>query len=177
MQSMPTNYWHRRKHLRYYADALTFARKLAPHAATLLDVGTGPTMYLSAAEGYSDIAAVDIKFWPEWDTWPDHISKIISPFERLSPIESDVVLCLQTLEHISPDIRDAFVAKLFACAKQVLVVSIPYKWSNSKTPNHDGLDQSTLDEWMGRTASSCIVSTETTGHMRLISGYVCDNDH
>ena len=69
-------------------------------------------------------------------------------FLNLSFDKMDVVVCLETLEHIRPDLRIAFANKLYDLAIKHLIVSIPYKWKNSTEPvPHNDLDEVDLLSW------------------------------
>jgi hypothetical protein len=61
-----------------------------------------------------------------------------------------VCLCLQVLEHI-PDAA-AFAQRLLARARWHVIISVPYKWAASRSPNHihDPVDEAKLATWFGR---------------------------
>lgn len=64
----------------------------------------------------------------------------------------DVVVCMETMEHIDPSDRRAFATKLMSLAKKHLLVSIPYMWKGSKEPiDHNGFNETHIQDWFQRT--------------------------
>jgi len=168
-----TNYWGKRKALRYYAEVRALVRKHAPEAKTLLDVGAGPTLYLNEYNIW-DIVAVDKEQWPIHKLLQNHIHIVQQPFEEYhAPRTFDVVQCLQTLEHIAEEHKPAFVANLRKHCEGILVVSLPFRWTAAQTrwKNHIGIDEATIKRWIGEDPMDSSIVTENSGGKRIINVY------
>jgi len=78
----------------------------------------------------------------------------------------DVVVCMETLEHVRPDLRRAFAQKLLASTRRRLFVTIPYEWKGCPEPiPHDGYNESNVMEWFWPVAPD--VQEVISGHLFL----------
>jgi hypothetical protein len=141
---------------------------LAPHAESLIDVGSSGCPYL------------------DWYGWIPHRTSLDlrTPYlsADINSIKADFLLwekdrnydvgtCLQVLEHI--DRADLFARKLLDTSG-ILIVSVPYKWK-AKTGNshvHDPIDEAKMRDWFQRDPNYSIVIQEvTTAARRLVNVY------
>lgn len=166
------NYWNKRKHLRYYSAVREMVQQYAPEAQSLLDVGTGPTLYLNEYQ-IPEIVVVDK------DQWAIH--RQLKPFVQVAPRQKfeeyesdrtfDVVMCLQCLEHIDAQARPVFIEKLQKHCNGILLISLPYKWSGTKLKGHNGIDEAVIKSWMGEDPVASRIVTEDNGGQRIINIY------
>lgn len=137
------NYWQRRRKMRYYAEVLRLARKYAPTAESVLDVGPNGTPLVCELDWIASKTVIDLASQPIpgatclhgdfLQYWPER------PF--------DLVLCLQVLEHIGP--AGEFAQRLLA-AGRLVIVSVPYRWPAGSCVHHvqDPVDEDKLRGWM-----------------------------
>lgn len=59
--------------------------------------------------------------------------------------EADAVIALQVLEHLKDPKR--VLKDMMDRSRTVTLISIPYKWENSISEGHNGLDDDTVIEW------------------------------
>lgn len=163
-----SKYWHRRKNSLYLHAVRQLMEALAPHAESLIDVGSSGCPYL------------------DWYGWIPHRTSLDLRTPYLSPdinsIKADFLLwdkdrsydvgtCLQVLEHI--DRADLFARKLLDTSG-ILIVSVPYKWK-AKPGNshvHDPIDEAKMRDWFQRDPNYSIVIQEvTTAARRLVNVY------
>ena len=89
-----------------------------------------------------------------------------------TPSESfDLVVCLQTLEHLEDDIVDSFAQKLFDVGRNV-IISVPHMWPEGACKSHlqDPVDLKKLDLWTQRSASE-ITLCDQSSWARLVAFY------
>lgn len=166
------NYWARRAALHYHRYATSYVRKYCPTPGTLLDVGGG-TQY----------GAQYLRNLPDWDRtsvelpstqlgFCEGVRVIKGDFLDWQPDRTyDVVTCLQVLEHVADP--PAFAAKLFACARNLVVISVPFKWRKGaeKSHIHDPIDRDKLAQWVGRERTESKV-VDLPPFRRLVSAYL-----
>jgi hypothetical protein len=162
-------YWDKRKTLNYYHKAVRIVSAL--HPCSLLDVGTGPTLYAGWFPATISTSILDKQSYAIWDLLPQRIARITGDFLNIRLGRYQCVTCLQCLEHIPPADMPWFARQLFYHAKSYLVVSIPYMWKGTKALGHDDLNEETLLNWLGREPALMWKVTEDTGHQRLIARY------
>lgn len=142
-QKDKNRYWNSRKNRIYYQQALAFAKKYAPDAQTVIDVGPHNTQFLSRVDWVSAKTAIDLKHMP---SLPD-TNNIQGNFLEFIPENTfDLVFCLQVLEHLESPIP--FAQKLLKTGK-IVVISVPYKWPPGTRENHlqDPVDENKLLSW------------------------------
>lgn len=164
------SYWERRRDARYYAAVRERLVELAP--ASVLDVGTGPTLYCNDWP-VPAITAFDITVPPCWRQLGRHVRRVVGPsLDAVVIPPHEGVTCLQTLEHVAAAERSAFVAALFAHATAWVLITVPFRWTKSRFPNHVGIDEEVLTGWVdGRVADEREVIREPAGTERLLALY------
>ena len=159
-------YWNGRKNLQYYRRAVDFARKHAPDANSLLDVGGGISLgcrYLDWAGWIPERLSVERE---DGDHTLDGVQVEFANFATWQPPHPfDVVLCLQVLEH--QDDPTSFAQKLLKTGR-VVIASVPYRWpaGTCSDHQHDPVDEKKLREWFG-----CEPLESLTEETRLIAVY------
>lgn len=144
-------------------------RQHAPLARTLLDVGTGPALYLNDYKAeYERVVATDMKYWPIWEALGTE--KAVMDFLRAKLGTFDVVTCLQCLEHIKPEQRVEFIDNLFAHTGHVLLVSLPYRWVTGGV-GHIGINEAVILNWFGVEPAKSRIVTEAHGGQRILNLY------
>ncbi len=109
-----------------YRSAAEAVALLSEPGDTVLDVGSGQTCVLGGFLPDRDVTYLD----PLLETRaavagdPHYIAR---PLEQLDPHERrfDVVVCVDTLEHVPPEQREAFLQRLASFANKGLVLSMP----------------------------------------------------
>jgi hypothetical protein len=139
----PADYWERRKTMRYYAEVLRLARKHAPTAQSVLDVGPNGTPLVCELDWIPSKTVIDLISQPI-----PGATCLKGNFLQFQPQQAfDLVLCLQVLEHIVP--AGQFAQKLLA-AGRLVIVSVPYRWPAGSCRHHvqDPVDEDKLRGWM-----------------------------
>jgi hypothetical protein len=144
-QDSPTagDYWQRRRTMRYYAEVLRLARKYAPAAESVLDVGPNGTPLVCELDWIASKTVIDLASQPI-----PGATCLQGDFLRYRPERPfDLVLCLQVLEHIGP--AGEFAQRLLA-AGRLVIVSVPYRWPAGSCVHHvqDPVDEDKLRGWM-----------------------------
>jgi len=137
------NYWERRKSMLYYQETLKLAKKYAPDAETVIDVGSHNTQFLTLVDWIPSKTAIDLRRRPSIPG----VMGIQGDFMQFGPENRfDLVLCLQVLEHL--DSPALFTQKLLEIGKTV-VITVPYKWPKGLCPSHcqDPVDEDKLLSW------------------------------
>lgn len=144
-----SDYWSRRKELTYFRVAADYVRKHSRGNA-LLEVGGG----VSLGCRYLDLLPEFDRTSIELPSGQNHILPGVRVIHAdfltwQADHRYDVLLALQTIEHIGP--VEAFVEKLFALAP-VVVLSVPYEWPAGKCQGHlhDPIDERKLRLWTVR---------------------------
>ena len=119
---------------------------------SILDVGCRSAGFVyQATSQYTRRVATDI-YKPLYMGGTDKLVKFIhADFLNLEFTEPfDVVVCMETMEHIDEPNRLEFADKLMSLTKKHLLVSIPYMWKNSKEPiDHNGFNEKHIIDWFG----------------------------
>jgi hypothetical protein len=139
----PADYWQERKTMRYYREVIRLARKYAPAARSVLDVGPNGTPLVCELDWIPSKTVIDLASHPI-----PGATCIQGDFLRYQPPQPfDLVLCLQVLEHVGP--AGEFAQKLLE-AGRVVIVSVPYCWpaGGCKHHVHDPVDEDKLLGWM-----------------------------
>ena len=92
----------------------------------------------------------------------DDVRNIIHDFLTWEPDkEYDIVICMQTLEHISDEEVGIFARKLFEVSKHVLI-SVPYMWKKGQSSNHlqDPVNEEKIYEWTEKRPTKTHISTD-----------------
>ncbi len=161
------DYWERRRHLVYYQEVLRLAKKYVPRGDSALDVGANKADLLSELDWFHRRVALDLMYPPR----RRGIERIMMDFMEYRPdITFDLVLCLQTLEHIEDPAP--FARKLLKTGETV-IISVPYKWPRGHYEPHvqDPVDEAKLLAWTGRQPDETRVVSN--GKERLIAVYSC----
>jgi len=138
-----SNYWERRRTMRYYAEVLRLARKYAPAAESVLDVGPNGTPLVCELDWIASKTVIDLSSQPI-----PGATCLQGDFLQYRPERPfDLVLCLQVLEHIGP--AGEFAQRLLA-AGRLVIVSVPYRWPAGSCVHHvqDPVDEDKLRGWM-----------------------------
>lgn len=162
-----SDYWERRRHLVYYQEVLRLAKKYVPRGSNALDVGAAGTDLLSELDWFHRRVALDLVYPPR----RRGIERVMINFMEYRPdVKFDLVLCLQTLEHIEDP--TPFARKLLKTGETV-IVSVPYKWPRGLQETHvqDPVDEAKLLAWTGRQPAETRVMLN--GKERLIAVYSC----
>jgi len=139
----PANYWQRRKTMRYYGEVIRLARKYAPAARSVLDVGPNGTPLVCELDWIPSKTVIDLA-----SQQIPGATCIQGDFLRYQPAQPfDLVLCLQVLEHVGP--AGEFAQKL-RDAGRLVIVSVPYRWPAGSCKHHvqDPVDEDKLRGWM-----------------------------
>jgi hypothetical protein len=136
-------YWQRRRQMRYYAEVLRLARKHAPQAESVLDVGPNGTPLVCELGWIPSKTVIDLgsQAIPGATCLQGDFLK----YEPQRPF--DLVLCLQVLEHVGP--AREFAQRLLG-AGRLVIVSVPYRWPAGSCQHHvqDPVDEEKLRGWM-----------------------------
>lgn len=141
-------YWSERGHLEYYATALQYVREFGGPPGTLLDVGGGVQFGARYLQQLPDWRRTSVELPSERGGRLDGVELVQADFLSWKPTRRyDVVLCLQTLEHV-PDAA-AFARKLFDSAVRLVVLSVPCQWPAGADPSHvhDPVTAQKLRDW------------------------------
>lgn len=155
------DYWEERKTLDYYKKVIKLAKKHAPDAKSVIDVGTHVSQTLTRLDWIPDKTAVDLKHLPEV---PD-ARNIQCDFMKFEPEqEYDLVLCLQVLEHL--DLPELFTDKLLKIGRKV-IISVPYKWPKGQCKYHvqDPVDEDKLLNWTRRSWIEMVIAHDRAKRM------------
>jgi hypothetical protein len=161
-------YWQRRRGFVYLREVRILVSDLARDAQSMLDVGSNGCPYLDWFDGIPRRVSID----PHLPYSSEKVEPIKADFLTYKFSERfDVCLCLQVLEHI-PDAA-AFAQRLLASARWHVIISVPYKWAASRSPNHvhDPVDEAKLATWFGRSPTHSQIARERRGTERIICHY------
>ena len=110
---MRPDYWASRTHLRYYQLLTTWIEECS--ANSIIDVGGGPVPLVTRG-WFENRTVVDVEA-------PDEplsgVTYLTSPWQDLKikePLQANLVICSQVLEHIEDEIIHEFTDKLFQAA-------------------------------------------------------------
>lgn len=159
---MSSGYWDRRKNLSYYRRVVDLARRYAPEAKSVLDVGGHGCEYATWLDWIPEKVAIDLDPYEV-----PGVQMVCGDFMRHEFGQHfDLVLCLQVLEHLVDP--KAFGERLLATGK-IVIVSVPYRWP-PKDPTHlqDPVDEDKLMSWMGYWVDSVLA---TDAAQRFVAVY------
>ncbi len=143
-------YWSERQHMRYYTQALDFARRYAPAGGSVIDVGGRDCEYITWFDWFARKVVIDLRS----PSPRPGVEVVTGDFLAWQPTERfDLALCLQVLEHLSDPAP--FGRKLLAVGR-VVIVSVPYRWPKGLCRYHvqDPVDEARLALWMGQPAAA-----------------------
>ena len=139
-------YWSGRAGLRYYQVVREVCSRVAPHAQSIIDVGSNSCPQLEWFPDAQRRVSLDL----EAPYRAPNIESIVCDFLEYSPeVKFDLVLCLQVLEHI--DDPAPFARHLLEVGRDV-VISVPYLWPEGACHWHcqDPVDEAKVFGWFGR---------------------------
>lgn len=143
---LKNSYWKDRRHFNYYRKVVELAREFAGKAKSVIDVGGGECDYVSDLEWIPDRHLIDLaEIPPRAGT-----TMIKGDFSTYNFCRKyDLVLCLQTLEHLQRP--RLFAEKLFEIGSTV-IISVPYKWKRGVCKEHlqDPVDEEKVYHWTRR---------------------------
>ena len=162
---MRPTYWQKRQNYQYYKKVIEIVNRINP--TSLLDVGTGPTLYLNEFQ-IPLITALDVVYREEWNSFNANIAKKFVPdFPHTVPVfPHEVVTCLQCLEHVKE--KPLFIQTLFSLAQKWLIVSLPYKWHSKRktTGQHNYINKEVIVLWFGCQPTEQYIITEPSAKQR-----------
>lgn len=160
-------YWDERNSLKYYGVVRDLLDKLGP-GELLLDVGCNDTPMVQHGT-FARRITVDIQPRPKLVD----VEAIVADWMYLRwPHIADVVMCLQTLEHLADGVVQEFAHKLRVSGRTMLI-SVPYMWHKWSCVHHkqDPIDLDKLDGFMGCKSITAEIVTEDCGISRLVAVY------
>src|SRR3989344_6054350 len=113
--------WHPQLYLRY-TPIVNYIKKLKLDNPSILEVGSGPLgigPYLNQS-----FMGIDVDFsGPQWPA----MKRIIASAKKLPFADHsfDIVICVDTLEHITPRLRQRVIAELLQVTKSHLILAFP----------------------------------------------------
>lgn len=115
---------------------------------SILDVGCRSMGFLSKIKNrYKVKIATDI-YNPAFTGLDNTVQFICADYLKYTFTPVDVIVCMETLEHIRPDLKREFAQKLLSDFQKHLIVSIPYMWEGCTEPvPHNGYNESHIMEW------------------------------
>ena len=142
-EKLSDDYWQQRKTMRYYREVIRLARKYAPSARSVLDVGPNGTPLVCELDWSPSKTVIDLA--AQTIAGANCIQGDFLEYQPPQPF--DLVLCLQVLEHVGP--AGEFAQKLLAVGRTV-IVSVPYRWPEGSCKHHvqDPVDEDKLRGWM-----------------------------
>ncbi len=150
------SYWEERKGYTYLREVRNLAETVAPHARSIIDVGSNGCPYLEWFTQAHYRVSIDLTNPYRSDT-VEGLAVDFLEYEQVKPF--DLCLCLQVLEHV-PEPR-IFARKLLATAEHV-VASVPFRWPRGFCADHvhDPVDEKTLLSWFGRPPARSVIAEE-----------------
>ncbi len=164
--------WNFRSHQRYYRRTIKLAKRFAPWARSVLDVGSNNSQYIERLDWIAHRERLDLLALQPIEGVID----TRSDFMEFEPGRAyDLVLCLQVIEHLQDPA--AFCQKLLASGR-VVIISVPYQWpANAKEDHlHDPVDEAKLKSWTGRRPlrQEIVKDFEGPCSLRLVTLYAGD---
>lgn len=167
----PGAYYHTRASHRYNALVRRILRAEEEAMVTsILDVGGWKGEFVSALEGIHTKRLVDLNATPGER---DGVVCIRGDFMDTEVPTSDIVTCLQVLEHLDDQTVGTFARRLFSVARKKVIISVPFHWSENACRWHkqDPVTREKLAGWVGRPPTWDKVVREENGMERLVCVY------
>ena len=111
-----------------YAALADGVRALAPDGGTVLDVGCGESMLLGAFLPDHEVHYLDPLLADRDGERTEHGAIVGKPLDAASVADGsfDVVTCVDVLEHVPADHREAFVAQMVRASRLGVVIAAPF---------------------------------------------------
>ncbi len=157
-------YWEERKNLKYYKKVLELCKKYAFNAKSVLDIGSYDTLLLDEISWISNKTALDLYNIP----LNKSATNLKIDFLNYDKKDFDLVLCLQTLEHLEKPKQ--FSNKLLETGK-IIIISVPYKWKKGFCDTHkqDPIDEKKVLKWFKKEYLETHIIKEEDGVERFIA--------
>lgn len=160
-----SNYWKKRKGLKYYRIAHRMVECYAESHHSLIDVGSAQTEYILWYTDFQFKLQLDLRPLPNLqgiNSWQMNFMEF--PHKGFS-----VALCLQVLEHVEDP--EAFAQKLFTIA-DLVVISVPWEWPAhvDASHKHDPVDEAKLMSWTHREPLEMELGKARLRH-RMVAAY------
>jgi len=166
------SYWSVLSHQRYYKRTVKLAKRAAPWARSVLDVGSSNTEYIRRLDWIPHRVRIDVLPLRPLEG----VTDTQADFMTYRPDRTyDLVLCLQVIEHVEDP--TGFCRRLLAAGK-IVIISVPYRWPAGAKDDHphDPVDPAKLQSWTGRKPLGQEIVREFEGPMggRLLTLYMGD---
>ena len=153
--------------MKYYRATLELARKRAPGAKSLIDIGNKGCEYVYEYDWIPEKTVLDMA--GDISNLNGTVTKIQEDFYTWTPPKKyNLVTCLQVLEHV--DDPPAFVEKLVSITDGYLLISVPYMWPAGQCESHlyDPMDLDFIHGMFPFPFDEEAVIEEKTGKKRFI---------
>ena len=165
-------YWNKIKDQNYLKESLSLIREILPKQSSILDVGTGPTLYLNRISADYNITALDKGEHEIWKQLAKNIIQCRLDFFQLNPgFQFDLIMALECLEHIAEMQKKEFIDRLFDHSKKYVLISLPYMWKASKTKGHIGITKEIILSWFDREPARSKLILDNEIH-RILNLYI-----
>lgn len=144
-----STYWRLRKDAPTYYALFQTAKREAPDALTVLDVGAFESPFVTRLDWIPTKVATDIQSRPEIWEHVDGVAFIQGDFMQLKfGTRYDLVLCSQVVEHLTDEVVEIFVTKMASHAS-VLVVSTTHEMPHGVIEGHiqDPVSRTKFEGW------------------------------
>jgi len=159
------DYWNNRSDLHYYQVVKSLVEEHSP-GNLIMDVGAWNTPAITWGDFKRRIAIDRYKI----PSQPKNVEAVCADWLNYQCDEiSDVILCLQVLEHLSDAVVESFAKKIVRSGR-IAIISVPFMWKEGQCEHHlqDPVDLKKLEKWVGYSAIKHIIEDRDTDK-RLIA--------